>query len=203
MSLPQLSAPDPALPGWLVPGAAPAEDGDLFEATLLFSDMRGSSDLVTRMAPRDFFRLLNGSLSAQADCIRGLGGEVVKYTGDGVMAVFRGAGRASLAIRCALALARGCGAQDGVPFGIGLAEGPVLAGFVGPDGPAERRHYDVIGAAVHLAARLCAMAGPGEVLATCDVGNAAPDPAMPRRRRHVSVPGFAEPIACVAFARDA
>ena len=201
MSSPQLSAHDAAPPGWLARGAAPAGDGDLFEATLLFSDMRGSSDLVTRMAPRDFFRLLNGSLSGQADCIGAFGGEVVKYTGDGVMAVFRGSGRASLAIRCALALAQGCDARDGVPFGIGLAEGPVLAGFVGPDGPAERRHYDVIGAAVHLAARLCALAGPGEVLATCDVGDAVPDPALPSRRRRVSVPGFADPIACVAFAR--
>jgi adenylate cyclase len=204
MSVSQLSALHADRGGWSLPDPAPAAGEDLFEAAVLFSDMRGSSDLITRMAPHDFFRLLNGSLSAQADCIRGFGGEVVKYTGDGVMAVFRGIGRASLAVRCALELARGCERESGLPFGIGLADGPVLAGFVGPEVPVERRHYDVIGASVHLAARLCAMAGSGEVLATSAVHGASQVRASALRSMGpVSVPGFPDAIECVAFERGA
>lgn len=204
MSVPQVSALAADAGGWSLPDPAPAVDEDLFEASVLFSDMRGSSDLITRMAPRDFFRLLNGSLSAQADCIRGFGGEVVKYTGDGVMAVFRGMGRASLALRCALELARACEREAGLPFGIGVADGTVLGGFVGPEGAAERRHYDVIGATVHLAARLCAMAGAGEVLATCAVHGASHVHASALRSMGpVPVPGFPDAIECVAFERGA
>ena len=185
------------------PAAAAGED-DLFEAAVLFTDMRGSSDLITRTAPREFFRILNASLSAQAECVRGFEGDVVKYTGDGLMAVFRGMGRSSLALRCALALARTCEGDQRLPFGIGVADGLVLAGCVGPDGPGERRHQDVIGATVHLAARLCAMAGAGEVMTTTSTHDTAQLPAASLRPMGpVAVPGFPEAIDCVAFERGA
>lgn len=194
----------------LIDCAAPAPDQgagesggeDLFEAAVLFTDMRGSSDLITRTAPREFFRLLNASLSAQAGCVRGFEGEVVKYTGDGLMAVFRGMGRSSLALRCALALARSSERDPRLPFGIGVADGPVLAGLVGPVEPADQRHRDVIGATVHLAARLCAMAGPGEVMTTTSTHDTAQLPsAALRPMGPVAVPGFPEAIECVAFER--
>lgn len=189
------------------PAASPPDAGgdeDLFQAAVLFTDMRGSSDLITRTAPREFFRLLNASLSAQAECVRGFEGDVVKYTGDGLMAVFRGMGRSSLALRCALALARTCERDQRLPFGIGVADGLVLAGFVGPDGPGERRHHDVIGASVHLAARLCAMAGAGEVMTTTSTHDTAQLPAASLRPMGpVAVPGFPEAIDCVAFERGA
>lgn len=191
-----------AAPAACLPDAA--GDDDLFEAAVLFTDMRGSSDLITRTAPREFFRILNASLSAQAECVRGFEGDVVKYTGDGLMAVFRGMGRSSLALRCALALARACERDQRLPFGIGVADGLVLAGFVGPDGPGERRHQDVIGATVHLAARLCAMAGAGEVMTTTSTHDTAQLPAASLRPMGpVAVPGFPEAIDCVAFERGA
>lgn len=187
-----------------VDAGGPAGGEDLFEAAVLFTDMRGSSDLITRLAPREFFRLLNASLSAQAGCVRGFEGEVVKYTGDGLMAVFRGMGRSSLALRCALALARSCERDPALPFGIGVADGPVLAGLVGPDEPAHERHHDVIGATVHLAARLCAMAGAGEVMTTTSTHDTAQLPAASLRPMGpVAVPGFPEAIDCVAFERGA
>src|SRR4051812_49906959 len=88
------------------PAATPAAE-ELFDAAVLFTDMRGSSDLVTRTTPHELFHVLNTTLSAQAAVVRACGGEVVKYTGDGLLAVFRGASRTWQALRCATALARG------------------------------------------------------------------------------------------------
>lgn len=202
--MPASSPIDCAPPAAEAAAGEPGSGEDVFEAAVLFTDMRGSSDLITRMAPREFFRLLNTSLSAQAGCVRGFEGDVVKYTGDGLMAVFRGMGRSSLALRCALALARGFEREPRLPFGIGVADGPVLAGLVGPDEPADQRHHDVIGATVHLAARLCAMAGAGEVMTTTSTHDTAQLPAASLRPMGpVAVPGFPEAIECVAFERGA
>jgi adenylate cyclase len=176
---------------------------ELFEAAVLFTDIRGSSDLVTRTAPHDFFAMLNRCLSAQAAQVRTCGGAVVKYTGDGLMAVFRGPQRAPMALRCALAMARS-EAQREMPFGIGVAQGQVLAGLVGDSAEAgAQRQYDVIGATVHLAARLCDLASAAEVVATRDV-HAKAAVAGPAQGSVdlVMVPGFDGAIECVTLQRE-
>lgn len=179
--------------------ARPAPE-ELFEAAVLFTDIRRSSDLAARLPPREFFRLLNARLSAQAGRIRDCGGEVVKYTGDGVLAMFRGADRCDRALQCALALAAMNRDEDLMPFGTGVAEGAVLCGLVGPDDPVHARLPDIIGAAVHLAARLCALAGPGDVVATRAVHAASGVAAAAARSiGPVAVRGFPDEIDCVAF----
>jgi class 3 adenylate cyclase len=81
-------------------------------------------------------------------------GEVVKQTGDGVAATFDGPGRA---ITCA------CAIRDGVrPLSL-----EVRAGL--HTGEIERRGGDVSGVGVHIAARVAALAGPGEVLVSSTV----------------------------------
>ena len=187
-------------------GAIDALDGqvggeeELFEAAVLFTDVRRSSELITQVSPRLYFQRLNASLSAQSTVVRNFRGAVVKYTGDGLMAVFRGMGRSHLAVRCAQELAAPA-SQEGLAFGIGVAQGLVLSGLVGASGDAgQRSQYDVIGATVHLAARLCALAGPAEVVATQPV-LAASRLSVPTLRQHpaLQVRGFTEPVACVAF----
>ncbi len=175
-------------------------EAELFEGVVLFTDIRGSSQLIREMPPRDFFQLLNGVLSAQAGQIAQHQGSVVKYTGDGVMAVFRGMGRSYLALRCALALASLSGRQK-VPFGVGVAEGLLLAGLIGDFNQAgKRRQYDVIGATANLAARLCGMAGAGEVIATKSINVVARvSRPEPRAIGSVSIKGFDTAIECVAF----
>lgn len=173
---------------------------ELFEAAVLFTDVRKSSDVITRMPPREFFALLNRTLSAQAAVVRRFEGQVLKYTGDGLMAVFRGMGRSYLAMRCAVELAGSASAPPHLPYGVGLAEGLVLGGLVGSETGDSQQQYDVIGATVHLASRLCALAAPGEVVATGAAHAAArlrtdgerPMPA-------VEVRGFPEPVDCVAL----
>ena len=175
-------------------------EAELFEAAVLFTDVRGSSALIRKMPPRSFFKLLNQSLSAQSSQIRQHQGSVIKYTGDGLMAIFRGTGNTYLALRCALDLAIDISNQE-LPFGVGVAKGLVLAGMIGDSNRAgQRRQYDVIGATVHLAARLCEMADPGEVITTGSVHAVAKvSQPPPRAIGPVSIRGFNRDIECVAF----
>ena len=73
-------------------------EAEIFEAAVPFTDIRGSSQLIQEIPPNDFFELLNRLLNAQAQQIHLFEGAVVKYTGDGVMAIFRGRGRSYLAL---------------------------------------------------------------------------------------------------------
>jgi class 3 adenylate cyclase len=76
-------------------------------------------------------------------------GNLVKTTGDGILATFDGPGRA---IRCALAF-EAATTRMGLPVRAGLHTGEI-----------ELRNGDVGGIAVHVAARVMAQSGPGEVL---------------------------------------
>ena len=175
-------------------------EAELFEAAVLFTDIRGSSQLIRKMPTRSFFKFLNETLSAQSHQIRQRQGSVIKYTGDGVMAIFRGMGRSYLALRCALDLAAASNSHE-LPFGVGVAEGLVLAGLIGDSNSAgQRRQYDVIGATAHLAARLCGMANSGEVIATRNINAVAKicNP-IPRSIGNLSIRGFDGGIDCVAF----
>jgi class 3 adenylate cyclase len=175
-------------------------EGEIFDAAIIFTDIRGSSQLIRDMPPREFFELLNQLLSLQARHISSFEGSVIKYTGDGVMAIFRGMGRSCLALRCALELAALSKDQQ-MPFGTGVAQGVVLAGLIGDFRQAgQRRQYDVIGATVHLAARLCGMANAGEVISTKSISLAAKlATPTPREIASVSIRGFDQEIDCVAF----
>ena len=177
---------------------------ELFDAAVLFTDIRDSSRLITQMAPRDFFELLNAVLSEQAARIEAAQGSVVKYTGDGVMAVFRGMGRSYLALRCGLELAA-MSSSERLPFGVGVAQGLVLAGLIGDARrTGHRRQFDVIGATAQLAARLCARAEPGQLVATSSINAVAQvrTPA-PRPIEKVSIRGFDSPVDCVVFKPEA
>ena len=173
---------------------------EMFEAAIVFTDIRRSSEMITQMPPQEFFRSLNQSLSLQAAHVREFEGSVIKYTGDGLMAVFRGMGRSHLALRCALALA-GSNSQKIFSYGIGVAGGLVLAGLVGDSNRSgQKRQYDLIGATVHLAARLCHLANAGEVIATEKIHTSARfgHPSL-RPIGPVAIRGFASDVDCVAF----
>ena len=177
-----------------------SKKAEIFEAVILFTDIRGSSQLIRDTPPQVFFENLNALLSAQAALVRSYQGSVVKYTGDGLLAVFRGMGRSYLALRCGLALA-GLDGKHPLPFGIGIAQGLALAGFIGDSAQAgQQRQYDVIGTTVHLAARLCEMANRGEVIATKGLNKSARVTSpVPRLLTGVVVRGFDAEIDCLVF----
>ena len=178
-------------------------EAEIFNAVVLFTDIRGSSRLIQDMPPQVFFENLNALLSAQAALVRTYQGAVVKYTGDGMLAIFRGMGRSYLALRCGLAIA-GLNGKHPFPFGIGIAQGLALAGFIGDSTHVgQKRQYDVIGATVHMAARLCELAKEGEVIASKGLNQAARFTSpVPRLLTGVMIRGLDLEIDCLAFYPD-
>jgi class 3 adenylate cyclase len=118
-------------------------------ATVLFTDIVGSTAQASRLGDRRWRELLNTHDEVARRLVEEFGGQLVKTTGDGILATFDGPGRA---MRCAAALRdelRGLG----VLIRAGLHTGEV-----------ELRDRDVGGIAVHIAARVMAAAGPAEIL---------------------------------------
>jgi class 3 adenylate cyclase len=130
--------------------------------TLFFSDIRGFTSFAESRDPAVVIGALNAVLGLQAAVIERRGGDIDKFVGDEVMAVFEDpepAARAALEIQAEMA-AR-AGELLGLAIGIGLHEGEVMQGDVGSAG---QRDFTVIGDAVNTAARLESVAGAGEVL---------------------------------------
>lgn len=118
-------------------------------ATVLFTDIVGSTEQAVSLGDRRWRELLDRHDDLARRRIGEYGGRLVKTTGDGVLATFDGPARA---IRCATAL------RDGsAPLGLAIRAG-IHTGEV------ELRHADVGGVAVHIGARVSALAGPGEIL---------------------------------------
>lgn len=172
----------------------------MYESAVLFTDIRQSTELIRAIPPREYFEYLNHLLSAQSSLVKQFEGSIIKYTGDGVMAIFKGAGRSYLALSCAFELAKS-GHDSKLPFGTGVAEGLVLAGLIGDSkNSGQRVQYDVIGATVNLASRLCGMAKSGEVVITKKLN------AVVKYKQEaaydigsLNVKGFGDQIDCVAF----
>jgi class 3 adenylate cyclase len=123
-------------------------------ATVMFTDIVGSTECAARLGDQRWRELLAAQDHAVRSRVRAHGGSVVKSLGDGHLAVFDGPARA---LRCGCALAAAA-----EPLGVRLRMG-VHTGEV------ESLGHDIAGIAVHIAARVMAMAHPGEVLATSTV----------------------------------
>ncbi len=122
--------------------------------TLLFTDIVGSTELAASLGDQGWRTLLEKHDAAVRRELEHFRGREVNTTGDGFLATFDGPARA---IRCA------CTIRDGMRE-LGLE---VRAGL--HTGECELVRGDVAGIAVHTAARVAALAGPGEVLVSSTV----------------------------------
>ena len=118
-------------------------------ATVLFTDIVDSTKLASRLGDRRWRELLNTHDDVARQTVEEFNGQLVQTTGDGILATFDGPGRG---IGCAAAL-RDQLAGIGLHIRSGLHTGEV-----------ELRGDDVGGIAVHIAARVMAVAGSGEIL---------------------------------------
>lgn len=146
------------------------ERTERLEVTVLMSDVRGYSGIAERTDPTVLASMLNGHRREMNAAILDLGGTVMQYVGDAVMAVFGAPlpqpDHASRAVRAAaamhdrqMALNRQWREASLPPFGlgIGVSTGEVAAALLGSD---ERVEYTVVGDTVNLSQRLQDLARP-------------------------------------------
>ncbi len=119
------------------------------EMTVLVCDIRGFSTATEAMTPEQNFAWINEFFALVGPTVRRHRGFVIKYTGDGLMAVFPGS--ADDAAEAALDIAARTGGTRAFDVGIGLHTGPVAVGAVGER---DRVQADVMSDAVVVACRL-------------------------------------------------
>jgi pimeloyl-ACP methyl ester carboxylesterase len=135
-------------------GVRPVAEPDRVLATVLFTDIVDSTKRAAALGDRRWRELLEAHHAATRRELERHRGREVKTLGDGFLAVFDGPARA---VRCAEAIA-------GAVRTLGLE---VRAGL--HTGECEVMGDDLGGLAVHIAARVAALAGPGEVLVSSTV----------------------------------
>jgi len=138
--------------------------GEHVDVSAMFCDIRSFTTIVEARQPAETIELLNDYYTLMMDAIGAEGGIVNQMVGDGLMAIF-GAPlpredhrrRAVLAARQMVELIRlfneDRAAQDKlqIEIGIGIASGPVVAGYTGT---LHRATYTCVGDTVNVAARL-------------------------------------------------
>jgi adenylate cyclase len=153
---------------------------EAIHAAIWLSDMRGFTLLADRVPAQTLVELLNNYFDCQVPAILKHGGEVLKFMGDGLLAIFPIGNDRDPAEVCTRALASAYEARrnvaalnrstrielGGVRFGLALHVGDVLYGNIGGG---NRLDFTCIGAAVNLAARLEKLAGKlGRVILASD-----------------------------------
>jgi adenylate cyclase len=143
-------------------------DTEAIHAAIWLSDMRGFTALADTLPPQQLVDLLNRYFDCQVPAIHEHGGEVLKFMGDGLLAIFPISAETDFPAICAAALGAAKAARDNVAalevaehapalrFGLALHIGDVLFGNIGSG---DRLDFTAIGPAVNLAARLEKLAG--------------------------------------------
>lgn len=125
--------------------------------TVLFSDIRGFTKFTITNEATFVVDILNKILKAQAEIVELYGGDVDKFIGDELMAIFEDEFKA---VRCAYEMIVKVRAlikkfNTSLQIGIGVNTGEVIAGNIGSE---KRVEYAVIGDTVNYASRLCDLA---------------------------------------------
>jgi adenylate cyclase len=149
------------------------------EVTILTSDIRGFTQLTSRLGAQRMSDLLNECFPPLIEAILSYGGTIERFVGDAIFAVFGSpeqddnqhehAVRAALEMQevmSALNESREAREADTCVLGIGIDCGEALHGFIGN---AERMEYAVIGDVANRASRYCSGAREGEVLISPEV----------------------------------
>src|SRR5262245_21563054 len=141
-----------------VPRATPEVSVPLSDTiTIFFSDIRGFTDTTEELGDEVANQLVREQDAIVRSHIEAYGGDVVKTQGDGFMVAFQATRGATL---CAIAIQRSVAQKNrnqsgpSIAIGIGINTGE----------PIRQEDGDYIGGTVNLASRICASAGPGQIL---------------------------------------
>lgn len=176
------------------------------EVCVLFTDVRGFTELSQQLDLETLFRALSEHLAGQVNLVYKHGGYVDKFSGDGMMAVFDGADMVLRGCLCALDILdfantrlQGNAAKIH-QLGMGIHKGEAMIGNLGST---EHLDYTIVGKTVNLAARLCGVADRLSIVVSQAVRDAAAQD--PRVRfsvgREAVVRGFNLPITIFDLSR--
>jgi class 3 adenylate cyclase len=147
------------------------ETGETIRAVLLYGDLRGFTELSETWPPEVVIEALDAWFDRVAGAVHAFGGEVLKFIGDGVLAIFP-IGEQSASAACDAALravgaaragmahldqSRGRQGLPPLPFGMALHLGEIFWGNIGA---ADRLDFTAIGPAVNLVSRLEGLCKP-------------------------------------------
>ncbi len=168
---------------------------------VLFSDLAGFTPMSEKLSPRDLIELLNAYFDEMCPIIKAEGGDIDKFIGDAIMAVFaevRGREPApERAVRAALAMQ---GAMDAFNEGrdpklrmrIGINTGPLVRGDLGSR--VVRRDYTVIGDTVNRANRYEAKCPIGGVMISQSTRDVVADLIEVEVSEALALKGVTEPV---------
>lgn len=177
--------------------------GERRRVAILFADIRGYTAFSEGREPEEVVAVLNSYFQTISDIVADNHGDIDKFVGDEIMALFVGSNMTKHAVECAIAIMNAMKkmtTESGVNLriGIGIHVGEVVFGAMGSS---QRKDFTVLGDHVNLAARLCSAAGPDETFVTRDVIDDLPeklveaaDPLEP-----ISVKGKAKPIEIFVY----
>jgi class 3 adenylate cyclase len=151
-------------------GALRRGTGETIRAALLYADLRDFTVLSEATEPAAMIAALDAWFDRVAGAVHAFGGEVLKFVGDGVLAIFpvagAPAGACDAALRAVVAARAGMAHLDAarqaqglplLPFGTALHLGEILWGNIGA---ADRLDFTAIGPAVNLVSRLEGLCRP-------------------------------------------
>ncbi len=176
-------------------------------AVIWLSDMRGFTNRADTMPPEALIDLLNLFFDKLVPAIEAEGGEVLKFMGDGLLAIFRIAGDPEIDVARALRAAREAranvaelAAPKALRFGLALHAGEALYGNIGAGA---RLDFTCIGPAVNMAARLEKVAAKlGRVVVASETfARLAPDDFT--NLGDFELAGFREPVAVYGLRDEA
>jgi class 3 adenylate cyclase/tetratricopeptide (TPR) repeat protein len=181
-----------------------ALEGERKQVTVLFADIKGSTELIQALDPEEARTLLDGAVRAMMDGVHRYEGTVNQILGDGIMALFGAplahedhalrACYAALAIQAAIARYAGQARREhglDVQVRIGLNSGEVVVRAIATD---LRMDYSAIGHTTHLAARMEQLARDGSILLTAQTLALAEGYIQVRSLGPARVKGLAEPV---------
>jgi adenylate cyclase len=142
----------------ILAGATRRGDGVTVEAAVMVMDLRGFTSICEQWPRDDLIAMLNDYFDAVSDPIERHGGEILKFMGDGLLAIFPG--NAAAASKAVVDICKAMTELNGIretrgaralQFGVGVNYGDVMYGNIGSR---NRLDFTVIGPTVNVAARL-------------------------------------------------
>ena len=193
------AAPPPTAAATAAPDAAERR-----HLTVMFCDLVGSTAISAQLDAEEWRELVGAYLDAASAAVTEMGGQVAKKLGDGLMSLFgypvaqennsERAVRAALSIQRSLAELNRNNAGSGKPSltaRIGLETGPVVVDAAG----------EIYGDAPNVAARVQALAEPGEVVVTARVQRQVAGLFVAEERGTHTLKGVPEPVVLFRMVR--